>query len=145
MRGMLRKHGFQVYLLDENRTSKPCPTCYDGELSMFHDVQNPRPFRRATNATVKRHGFLRSSTKKCLEFVANDCSALTPQRRYWNRDLAAVLSFRHILTDLRENGEIPEQFRRARTIARPTDEQRPAQATNEQQPAKCCRKARKQE
>ncbi|KAJ1995604.1 hypothetical protein EDC05_000842 [Coemansia umbellata] len=35
MRTMLRRHGFQVYLLDKNRTSNACPSCYDGELNTF--------------------------------------------------------------------------------------------------------------
>ncbi|KAJ1995275.1 hypothetical protein EDC05_001113 [Coemansia umbellata] len=135
VRVMLRKHRFQVYLLDKNRTSKTCPTCYNGELSTFHDAQNPRPFRRATGC----------SNKKCLESVANDCSASAPRPRCWDQDLAAVLNFRHILTGLRENGKILEWFRRTRTAARPTDEHQPDQATSEQRPAKCRRKARKQE
>ncbi|KAJ2625677.1 hypothetical protein GGI26_000477 [Coemansia sp. RSA 1358] len=126
VRVMLRKHRFQVYLLDKNRTSKTCPTCYNGEL-------------------IRRHGLLRCSNKKCLESVANDCSASAPRPRCWDQDLAAVLNFRHILTGLRENGKILEWFRRTRTAARPTDEHQPDQATSEQRPAKCRRKARKQE
>ncbi|KAK9702734.1 hypothetical protein K7432_011095 [Basidiobolus ranarum] len=31
-------------------------------------------------------------------------------RRLWNRDLAAVLNFRHILTSLREKGTRPDRF-----------------------------------
>ncbi|KAJ1991864.1 hypothetical protein GGI26_003757 [Coemansia sp. RSA 1358] len=127
MRAMLRKHGFQMYLLDENRTPKTCPVCCDGELYV-QKVQNPRPFRRATDATDFCHGLLRCSNKKCLESVASDSSASAPRPHYWNRDLAAVLNFRHILTNLRENSEIPE---------------RPG--PNEQQPAKRRRKVRKQE
>ncbi|KAI9502950.1 hypothetical protein BX070DRAFT_192307 [Coemansia spiralis] len=126
MRAMLRKHGFQMYLLDENRTPKTCPVCCDGELYV-QKVQNPRPFRRATDATDFCHGLLRCSNKKCLESVASDSSASAPRPHYWNRDLAAVLNFRHILTNLRENSEIPERFRRARIAAQaPTSSSQPS-------------------
>ncbi|KAI9500233.1 hypothetical protein BX070DRAFT_230431 [Coemansia spiralis] len=64
MRTMLRRHGFQVYLLDKNRTSNACPSCYDGELNTFKKVQNPQPFRRATDTTDFCHGFLSYSNKK---------------------------------------------------------------------------------
>ncbi|KAJ1734861.1 hypothetical protein LPJ61_000840 [Coemansia biformis] len=45
-------------------------------------------------------------------------------RSQWNRDLAAVLNFKHIVDGLRETGEAPERFLRAKPmVAR----KRPAQ------------------
>ncbi|OAD68875.1 hypothetical protein PHYBLDRAFT_172725 [Phycomyces blakesleeanus NRRL 1555(-)] len=38
--------------------------------------------------------------------------------RLWNRDLAAVLNFRHILNNLRYNGTIPVRFTRVIRIGR---------------------------
>ena len=43
---MLAKEDFQVYLLDEFRTSSLCPFCQNGELETFKKVQNPRPYQR---------------------------------------------------------------------------------------------------
>ena len=59
MRRMLVKQGFQVYLLDEFKTSSMCPSCGDGELEKFKMVENPRPYQRENNPTVIRHGLLR--------------------------------------------------------------------------------------
>ncbi|KAK9703471.1 hypothetical protein K7432_010712, partial [Basidiobolus ranarum] len=42
-----------------------------------------------------------------------NCLKTTPTssiRRLWNRDLAAVLNFRHILASLREKGTRPDRF-----------------------------------
>ncbi|KAG1136821.1 hypothetical protein G6F37_011741 [Rhizopus arrhizus] len=59
MKRMLAKECFQVYLLDEFRTSSLCPSCQNGELETFKKVQNPRPYRRETHPIVDRHDLLR--------------------------------------------------------------------------------------
>ncbi|KAG1594451.1 hypothetical protein G6F48_001356 [Rhizopus delemar] len=59
MKRMLAKEGFQVYLLDEFRTSSLCPSCQNGELEMFKKVQNSRPYQRENHPIADRHGFLR--------------------------------------------------------------------------------------
>ncbi|KAG2236350.1 hypothetical protein INT48_008332 [Thamnidium elegans] len=58
MRKMLRKEGFQIYLLDEYKTSSICPSC-EHQLENFKECINPRPYRRSNNPTVKCHGLLR--------------------------------------------------------------------------------------
>ncbi|KAI8054733.1 hypothetical protein BDF21DRAFT_430939, partial [Thamnidium elegans] len=88
MRKMLRKEGFQIYLLDEYKTSSICPSC-EHQLENFKECINPRPYRRSNNPTVKCHGLLRCKNQKCL-----DPKVLTEEDtnfRLWNRDLAAVL------------------------------------------------------
>ncbi|KAI9504195.1 hypothetical protein BX070DRAFT_251912 [Coemansia spiralis] len=47
MHTMLRKHGFQVYLLDENRTARICSACYDATALFW------RP-GRATGTGISR-------------------------------------------------------------------------------------------
>ena len=59
MRRMLAKEDFQVYLLDEFRTSSLCPFCQNGELETFKKVQNPRPYQREKYPIADRHGLLR--------------------------------------------------------------------------------------
>ncbi|KAJ2142613.1 hypothetical protein IW136_001905 [Coemansia sp. RSA 678] len=44
-RMLLKRAGFEVYLIKEYLTSKTCPNC-NGRLSNTRDVPNPRPFQR---------------------------------------------------------------------------------------------------
>ncbi|KAG0183739.1 hypothetical protein DFQ28_001086, partial [Apophysomyces sp. BC1034] len=53
-----------------------------------------------------------------VAMVRSDCTAY----RLWNRDLAAVLNFRHILNGLREEGVTPVWFQRRQD--RGTEEER---------------------
>ncbi|KAI9269577.1 hypothetical protein EDC94DRAFT_639311 [Helicostylum pulchrum] len=107
IRNMLRKEGFKVYLLNEFETSSLCPSCKDGTtLEKFKEVKNPRPFRRTRNPTVICHGLLRCTNENCLQ----DSKEFLVRRRFYNRDMAATLNFRHILFSLRENGIRPERF-----------------------------------
>jgi hypothetical protein len=59
MRRTLRKHGFQVYLINEFKTSSVCPSCKQDALKNFKWIQNPRPFRRKKTPKVLCHGLLR--------------------------------------------------------------------------------------
>ncbi|KAJ1962179.1 hypothetical protein IWQ62_003611, partial [Dispira parvispora] len=110
MRHMLRQHGFEVYLIDEYRTSKNCPACIIGTLSTFKQVKNPRPYRRRSTPKVVCHGLLSCKNENCLESATNGSLVTPPRMRMWNRDLAAVLNFRHILNGLREAGVRPARF-----------------------------------
>ncbi|KAI8083441.1 hypothetical protein BDF21DRAFT_487002, partial [Thamnidium elegans] len=58
MRKMLRKEGFQVYLLDEYKISSICSYCKH-QLETFKECISPKPYRRSNNPTVKCHGLLR--------------------------------------------------------------------------------------
>ncbi|KAG1558248.1 hypothetical protein G6F49_004678 [Rhizopus delemar] len=112
MRRMLAKEGFQVYLLDEFRTSSLCPSCQNGELETFKKVQDPRPYQRENYPIADRHGLLRYKNQQCLKAVTSTIEATdkVPLRRLWNRDIAATLNFRRILFSLRANGDRPERF-----------------------------------
>ncbi|CEG63188.1 hypothetical protein RMATCC62417_00375 [Rhizopus microsporus] len=97
-----RKMKFSVKLYyDQANLITPsfCPLC-EGKLESFKTERNPRPYKRKTRPTVFRHRLqrywaIRYTNSGCLE-------QLKP--RLWNRDLAAVLNFKKILTSLREKG-----------------------------------------
>ncbi|KAJ2544088.1 hypothetical protein IWW35_005434, partial [Coemansia sp. RSA 1878] len=133
-RELLKRGGFEVYLIKEYLTSKTCPNCY-GQLSNTRYVPNPRPFRHTKRPKVKCHGLLSCQSEKCLESIGKiedekECESEGEKKekvqRWWNRDLAAVLNFRHILFSLRETGFAPTRFQRkqpaeARKASNPTN------------------------
>ncbi|KAJ2529973.1 hypothetical protein EV175_007330 [Coemansia sp. RSA 1933] len=112
MRKMLRQHGFQVYLLDEYCISKTCPACIKGNLTTFKRVQNLRPYRRRETPEVECHCLLSCKNENCMEPMENGSAASLHHVRLWNRDLAGVLSFRHILNGLRKDGFRAARFER---------------------------------
>ncbi|KAI9248328.1 hypothetical protein EDC94DRAFT_684659, partial [Helicostylum pulchrum] len=58
------------------------------------------------NPTVICHGLLRCTNENCLK----DSKESLVRRRFYNRDMAATLNFRHILFSLQENGIRPERL-----------------------------------
>ncbi|KAJ2478670.1 hypothetical protein IWW56_003587 [Coemansia sp. RSA 2131] len=128
-RTLLKRAGFDVYLIDEYLTSKTCPNCEE-RISTFLNVPNPRPFRRTSRPMVKCHGLLGCTSQTCMEFFDTYEGGYLGQkkdesedesegekkgsvkRKLWNRDLAAVLNFRKILFSLRETGTVPTCFQR---------------------------------
>ncbi|KAJ2502333.1 hypothetical protein GGH96_001129 [Coemansia sp. RSA 1972] len=122
-RTLLKRSGFDVYLIDEYLTSKTCPNCF-GQLSNTHYVPNPRPFQRRNRPEVKCHRLLGCQSQICMEFFKTyegdylgkeegekkDKIEGKFHRKLWNRDLAAVLNFRHILFSLQETGTVPTRF-----------------------------------
>ncbi|KAJ2479960.1 hypothetical protein IWW56_002766 [Coemansia sp. RSA 2131] len=115
-RMLLKRGGFDVFLIKEYLTSKTCPNC-NGRLSNTHNVPNPRPWMRTKLPIVKCHGLLSCQSEKCLESIGEsegekEGESKGDVKRWWNRDLAAVLNFRHILFSLRETGIAPARFQR---------------------------------
>ncbi|KAJ2482323.1 hypothetical protein IWW56_001110 [Coemansia sp. RSA 2131] len=134
-RTLLKRGGFDVYLIKEYLTSKTCPNC-NGRLSNTRDVPNPRPWRRHIQPEVKCHGLLSCQSEKCLESIGKSKGESEGEKedekedksegekegdvkRWWNRDLAAVLNFRHILFSLRETGIAPARFQRGQQTEAP--------------------------
>ncbi|KAG1168780.1 hypothetical protein G6F70_008920 [Rhizopus microsporus] len=97
---LLKKHGFQVFLIDKYKTSRCCPTCHNESLHTFRSVPNSRSYRRQQYPTVIYHGLLIPAM------------AAPDRYRLWNRDVAACLNYMHILRGLRRNGMVPDRFRR---------------------------------
>ena len=69
-RKMMRKAGYELFLVDEFRTSCRCCHCEsdEGECEKFRVISNPRPWKR--HEKILRHGLVKCKT----------CS------RLWNRD-----------------------------------------------------------
>ena len=57
-RTLFRKNGYDVYLVNEFRTSCRCSGC-GGIFSKFRECENPRPYR---DGTILRHGFVKCQT-----------------------------------------------------------------------------------
>ena len=66
-RDLFRNNGFDVYLVNEFRTSCRCSKC-GGECEKFRTCNNPRPWKK--DEIILRHGLIRCKTCKVL----------------WNRD-----------------------------------------------------------
>ena len=104
-RKMFRKHGFEVLLVNEYKTSKTCPKC-SGELSSFLKRNSPKPWKRETEVTV--HGLLRCQSENCQQQCGGNS-------RLWNRDDVATLNIKAIVVETIENGgERPARFKRQR-------------------------------
>jgi len=99
MRELFRKAGYEVYLVDEFRTSCRCHKC-EGECSTFRECQNPRPWKK--NETTLRHGLLMCKTCKGL----------------WNRDVNSSLNIHRIVEHhIRRKGR-PQYLCRQQFVAK---------------------------
>jgi hypothetical protein len=103
----LRRRGFEILLLDGFRTLKVCRSYLQPSLKKFKRVTNPRIWRREEYPMVTCHGLLRCNNRECMQTVVGNY-------RYWNRDLASVLNYRHILDGLIANGLRPPVYQRPR-------------------------------
>ena len=93
-RTLFRKAGYEVYLVDEFRTSCRCSACH-GECKTFRECDNPRPFR---SGRILRHGLVKCKT----------CSKL------WNRDTNAASNIWKVAMAAIGGHERPEYLQRAR-------------------------------
>ncbi|CAO3658030.1 unnamed protein product [Rhizopus microsporus] len=116
-RRLLEKHVFQIFLIDEYKTSRRCPRCHNEILHTFRRVPNPQPYRRERYPTVACHGLLSCTNPYCRPVMT------APDRyRLWNRDASACLNYIHILRGLRRNGMVPD--RSLRVAVAPTRRRR---------------------
>jgi hypothetical protein len=99
-RDLFRTHGFKVFLLDEYRTSKICPHCYE-EVSTFKKRFSPRPWKKDSIITV--HGLLRCQSVNCQQ---------SGQPRLWNRDDLATLNQLFIVQELLHGRDRLDIFKR---------------------------------
>ena len=95
MRKLFRKHGYQVYLVDEFRTSCRCNKC-GSEVEKFMERPSPRPWKKGEMRLV--HGLIRCKNVKC--------------NIKWNRDYNASLNILEIARNAIEGKERPEKLRR---------------------------------
>ncbi|KAJ2501824.1 hypothetical protein GGH96_001585 [Coemansia sp. RSA 1972] len=94
---LLKRAGFNVYLIKEYLTSKTCPNC-NGGLANTRYVPNPRPWMCTKRPMVKCHGLLSCESEKCLESIGQSEGEEREKedekenvKKWWNRDLAAEL------------------------------------------------------
>ncbi|PHZ16227.1 uncharacterized protein RHIMIDRAFT_265503 [Rhizopus microsporus ATCC 52813] len=106
-RRLLKKYGFQAYLIDEYKASRCCPTYHNESL---------RTFRRR-HPTAVCHGLLR-----CTNLYSRPAMAAPDRYRLWNRDAAACFNYMHILRGLRRNGIVAHRF--CRVAVAPTKRRR---------------------
>mgnify|MGYP000938465553 CR=1 FL=1 len=71
MRNLLRQNKYQVYLVDEFRTSCRCSSC-EGLNEKFKVIENPKPYR---SGSVLVHGLLKC--KSCSGVWNRDCNGAT--------------------------------------------------------------------
>jgi len=96
-RNIFRKSGFQVYLVDEFRTSCRCSNCEGGECSKFRKIRNPKP---AKNNSILSHGLL---------LCKKDCGL-------WNRDENSARNIYKIANNAINKKERPNYLSRSKVI-----------------------------
>jgi hypothetical protein len=72
IRRLFRRNGYQVYLIDEYRTSCRCHKC-GCQIEMFLSRMSPRPWRKQSVVSV--HGLLRCQSVKCRTVYNRDYNA----------------------------------------------------------------------
>ncbi len=93
-RTLLRKHGYDLYLVDEYKTSCTCHNCHE-RCETFRYCQNPKPWKQ--EQTIKRHGLVMCQT----------CHSI------WNRDVNASLNIYDIMKSHIEENERPKHLLRS--------------------------------
>jgi transposase len=72
MRNIFRKNGYELYLVDEFRTSCRCSKCEGGKCNKFLTRENPKPYKNNLRLV---HGLL--SCKSCYNVWNRDCNGAT--------------------------------------------------------------------
>ncbi|KAJ2384809.1 hypothetical protein GGI23_006848 [Coemansia sp. RSA 2559] len=116
MHCMLCCHKLMVVLIKEYCTSQMCPTC-DSKLKRFLQVLNLHLFQVKKHPEVWCNSLLRCTSKECISWAMQNSGRKVHEpewvtdSRYWNRDMAAVLNFQHIVHSLIVTHMIPKPFR----------------------------------
>jgi len=96
LRKMFRQAGYQVFLLDEYRTSKLCCKCHSENEHSFITRPHPKPWKKEQSQKV--WGLLRCTNGNC--------------RRIHNRDWNSASNIRYIALSLIALGVRPDVFQR---------------------------------
>lgn len=94
-RNLLRKRGYEVYLVYEFKTSCRCSSC-GGETKTFRKCRNPRPWKR--DEIITRWGLV----------ICQDCS------KCWNRDYNASRNIHKICQSAICGSDRPDYLKRSR-------------------------------
>ena len=99
-RKMFRRKGYEIYLVDEYRTSIRCYNCgcggQIGRCEKFRECENPNPKKRERRPRVIRHGLLMCQTCR------------TP----WCRDTNSSFNILKIMSETASGRGRPEYLRR---------------------------------
>jgi len=93
LRKVFRERGYQIYLVDEYKTSKVCHDC-GGETEKFQKRKNPKPWKEESRMV---HGLLR-----CKTF---------PSSKLWNRDTNGALNILRLMKCRMAGEERPLEYR----------------------------------
>ena len=74
IRNLFKSRGYQIYLVDEFRTSCKCANCDGGCCEKFMFRKSPKPFRKNNNLRLV-HGLLKCKT--CESVWNRDCNGAT--------------------------------------------------------------------
>ena len=101
---MIRNAGYEVFLVNEHRTSKTCSNCKDGscECEYARKCNNPRPWKR--EEVIDRHGLL----------ICQRCKTL------WNRDVNASLNIHNIMKEMIAGRGRPSYFLKSKVAELPS-------------------------
>lgn len=101
---MIRNAGYEVFLVNEHRTSKTCSNCKDGscECEYARKCNNPRPWKR--EEVIYRHGLV----------ICQRCKTL------WNRDVNASLNIHNIMKETIGGRGRPSYFLKAEVAELPS-------------------------
>ncbi|KAL9559401.1 hypothetical protein MBANPS3_000416 [Mucor bainieri] len=103
-----------IYLINEYRTSKTCPTCLQVSMKNFRLCRNPRPQREGQQnylPLIMRWGLVRCTNLQCAgrrQIAAGDQQIDVPA--ILNRDTVACVNFRAIVRALRAGQPYPPAF-----------------------------------
>ncbi len=113
-RKLFRKHGFEVFLVDEFKTSCMCYACADEDArcEKFLMVDNKSPRSKKERPQILCHGLLKCKT----------CS------RVWNRDTNASLNIGRAAQQMLETQERPRYL--SRSLSRKAIDQPPDRDAN---------------
>lgn len=128
MRKLFRKHGFQVYLVKEHRTSKACNRC-GHDVETFIKRKSARPWMRARGYEKREKELFEAMDagldysskmddclkKKGVEFKVHGLVRCTNGEcnSKWNRDFNASLNILDAAVHAISNLERPDRLRRA--------------------------------
>ena len=111
LRRIFRRHGYMIFLVDENRTSMMCCECQTGENEKFmlHKNRKKKPkenevelgYRKPYRKYVLNHGLIR-----CQNVACGTC---------WNRDINGAKNIYHLIKCIMNGEERPQYLSRRRS------------------------------
>ena len=109
LRYLLRKFGYNVYLINEYKTSKLCNKCHC-EVETFLERESKKP--KDKKKMIKVWGLVCCTDKKCSPNTLSKVKINPYGSNVYNRDTNAVLNMLNIVKHLVKKGKRPDVFTR---------------------------------